>query len=126
MAARTGILSANAGPLSAIIMHPRDEGTLTGLVDSDGQPLMAPRAIADLPMLTTTSIPVDGGAGDDESTIFAGNFAHLLIGMRSEIRIEVLRERYADQLPYGLLAHLRADVAVQHAGAFYTITGVQG
>lgn len=126
VAARTGILTANAGPVSAFVAHPRDEGALTGLVDSDGQPLNAPRAVSEIPMLTTTAIPVDGGAGDNESNIFAGNFAHLLIGMRSEIRIEVLRERFADAMQYGLLAHMRADVAVQHAGAFHVITGVQG
>ncbi len=126
VAARTGILSANAGPVNAIIMHPRDAGTMSGLTASDGQPLAAPRVIEETPMLTTTSIPVDGGAGTDESTIFAGNFAHLLVGMRAEVRIEILRERYADVMQYGMLAHLRADVAVQHASAFHTITGVRG
>ncbi|WP_211299436.1 phage major capsid protein [Pukyongiella litopenaei] len=126
VAARTGILSANAGPISAIIMHPRDEGTLTGLTDSTGQPLMAPKAVADIPLLTTTAIPADGGAGSDESTIFLGNFAHLMVGIRSEIRVEVLKERYADNYQYGLLAHMRADIAAQHEAAFHTITGVQG
>lgn len=124
--ARTGILSANAGPVSAVIMHPRDEGTLAGLTATDGQPLMAPKEIADLPTLTTTAIPTDGGAGSDESTIIVGNFAHLLIGIRSEIRVEVLRERYATEHQYAFVAHLRADIAAQHAAAFHTITGVQG
>lgn len=124
--ARTGILSANAGPVSAIIMHPRDEGTLNGLTDTTGQPLMAPKAVSDIRMLTTTAIPTDGGAGSDESTIFLGNFAHLMIGIRSEIRVEILKERYADQLQYGLIAHMRADIAAQHEAAFHTITGVQG
>lgn len=124
--ARTGILSANAGPVSAIIMHPRDEGTLAGLTDSTGQPLMAPKAVSDVRMLTTTAIPTDGGAGSDESTIFLGNFAHLMIGMRSDIRVEVLKERFADYHQYGLIAHMRADIAAQHEAAFHTITGVQG
>ncbi|MCZ4260973.1 phage major capsid protein [Limimaricola sp. G21655-S1] len=126
VAARTGILSANAGPVSAIIMHPRDEGTLTGLMDANEQPRMAPRAVEQIPMLTTTAIPTDGGAGSNESTIFAGNFSHLLIGMRSQITVTVLKERYAENMQYGLLAHMRTDIAVQHAGAFYTVTGVQG
>ena len=122
--ARTGILSANAGAVSAIIMHPRDEGTLVGLTASDGQPLMAPEALRMIPMLTTTAIPTDGGAGSNESTIIEGNFSHLLIGMRAQIRVEILRERFSDNLQYGFLAHLRADVAVEHAGAFHTITGI--
>jgi HK97 family phage major capsid protein len=122
--ARTGILTNNAGPVTAFIMHPRDEGTFTDLQDSTGQPLRGPTAVTNIPMLTTTSIPVDGGTGDDESTIIAGNFAHLLVGIRSDIRIEVIREAFAGTLQYAMIAHMRADIAVQHPGAFYTLTGV--
>lgn len=43
----------------------------------------------------------------------------------SGIRVDVLRERFADSHQYGLVAHMRFDVAVQHAQAFHTITGVQ-
>ncbi len=60
---------------------------------TDNQPLMAPKPFEAIRMLTTTAIPTDGGAGSDESTIFMGNFNHLLIGIRSDIRIEVLKER---------------------------------
>ena len=126
LTARTGILSANAGPVSAVIMHPRDEGTLTALTDSTGQPLDMPRALTEVPMLTTTSIPTDGGTGSDESTIFVGNFAHLLIGMRSQIRVFVSRDLHADHLQYTYIAHMRMDVALAHAAGFHTITGVQG
>ena len=122
--ARTGILSANHMP-TAYVMSPRDEGTFTDLTDGDGQPLMAPRAVADIPMLTTTSLPIDGGTGDDESTIVAGDFTRLLLGIRSDIRVEILKtSTYASNLQYCLLAHMRADVAVTHPGAFYTLTGV--
>ncbi|MBS4011994.1 MAG: phage major capsid protein [Roseovarius sp.] len=122
--ARTGILSANHTP-TAYIMHPRDEGAFTDLVDSDGQPLQAPRAVSDIRMLTTTSIPTDGGAGDDESTIIAGDFTRLLLGIRSDIRVEILKtSTYASNLQYAMVAHMRADVAVTHPGAFYTLTGV--
>lgn len=125
--ARTSVLTANAGPVSAYIMHPRDEGTLTSLSDGDGQPLRGPRVVEEIPMLTTTSIPIDGGTGSDESIIFTGNFSHMLVGIRSDIRVEVLKtSAYASNLQYTLLAHMRADIAVTHPGAFHTITGVQG
>lgn len=75
---------------------------------------------------SVAEIDTDGGVGSDEVTIFVGNFAHLMIGIRSEIRVEVLKERLADNLQYGLLAHMRADIAAQHEAAFHTITGVQG
>lgn len=122
--ARTAILTANQVP-TAFVMHPRDEGAFTDLRDSEGNPLGMHPNIANIPMLTTTSISVDGGTGEDESTIIAGNFARLLVGIRSDIRVEVLKtSAYASNLQYTLLAHMRADVAVTHPGAFYTITGV--
>ena len=47
------------------------------------------------------------------------------IHIRSDIRVEVLKtSAYASNLQYTLLAHMRADVAVTHPGAFYTLTGV--
>ena len=123
--ARTGILTANRGPVSAYIMHPRDEGSFTNLADSTGQPLMAPRAVEVIPMLTTTSLPVNGGAGTDESTIIAGNFAHLLVGIRSGIQIELFKgPKYISNLQFTMVAHMRADIAVEDPGAFFTITGV--
>ena len=125
LTAQTGILSANAGPVSAMIAHPRDMGDLAGLTDTTNQPLNAPATLAGIPMLTTTAIPTDGGTGSNESTIFVGNFSHVMIGVRSGVRVDVLRERYADSHQYGLVAHMRFDIAVQHAAEFHTITGVQ-
>jgi HK97 family phage major capsid protein len=125
IAAETAILTSNAGPVSAIIAHPREMCDLASLVDTTGQSLRRPEALAGIPLLSTTAIPIDGGAGSNESTIFVGNFNHLLIGVRSGIRVEILRELYAGTHQYGLIAHARFDVAVEHAAAFHTITGVQ-
>ena len=123
--ARTGILTANRGPVTAYVMHPRDEGSFLDLSDSNGQPLMAPSAVAQIPVLTTTSLPVDGGAGGDESTVFAGNFAHLLVGIRSGVQIELFKgPKYISNLQMTMVAHLRADIAVEDPGAFFTLTGV--
>jgi HK97 family phage major capsid protein len=126
LGAQTGILTANGGPVNAIIAHPRDAGTLAGLTDTTGQPLNVPPAIAGVPMLTTSSIQVDAGAGNDESNIYVGNFANLMIGMRNEIRVEVLRERYADTNEYAFIAHSRFDVAISHAASFHKISGITG
>ncbi len=122
--ARTQIRSAKAEDVSAFVLSTRDEGKLGELVDSTGQPLRAPPAIENVPMLGTTSVPTNQGVGTNESVIVAGEFSRLLIGVRSEIRIEVLRERFADTLQYGFLAHLRADIAVEQPGAFSKITGI--
>ena len=77
-------------------------------------------------MLTTSSIQVDAGSGNDESNIYVGNFANLLIGMRNNIHIEVLRERYADTHQYAFVAHMRFDVTIAHAASFHKISAITG
>ncbi|MDA8860065.1 phage major capsid protein, partial [Paracoccaceae bacterium] len=126
VAARTGILSANGGPISAIILHPRDEGTLAGLLDSTNQPLNAPPAIAGIPMLTTSAIQTDAGSSNNESNAYVGNFSNLLIGLRNDVRIEVLRERFATTHEYAFIAHCRFDIAISHAASFYKISSIEG
>ena len=96
------------------------------LAATDNQPLMAPGAISEIPTLTSTSIPTDGGGGSDESTIFMGNFSRIMIGVRSDIRVDVSRDFALDRLQYVMVCHMRMDVAVSHATAFHTVTGVQG
>lgn len=121
--ARTALRTANSD-VTAYIMSPRDEGRLAGFIDANGQPLNVPPAIAKVPMLTTSKIPVDLGTADDESVILAGDWARLMIGIRSTIRIEILRERYADVHQYAFVAHLRADVAAEHEAAFTKLPGI--
>lgn len=121
----TAVMTANAGPVSAFIMHPRDAGTMAKLKYGDGHYIGNAPALANVPMLSTTSIATNRGVGENESTIYAGNFRHLMIGIRQDIRIELIRELFAGNLQYALIAHLRADVAVAHPGAFYTMTAVR-
>ena len=42
----------------------------------------------------------------------------MMIGMRAALRIEFLREKFADNLRTHSWAYLRADVAVKHAASF--------
>ena len=93
LTAMTGIATLNAGPLTAILLHPHDLGTLAGLTDKTNQPLNVPPALQGIPMLQTSALQVDAGAGNNESNIIMGNFANCLIGMRNQIQIQVLRER---------------------------------
>lgn len=122
--ARTALRTANSD-VTTFIMHPRDEGAIAEMVDTTGQPLQMPKAIANIPQLTTTAIPVNGGAQNDEGMIFGGDWRKLMIGVRHDIRVEVLRERYAENLQYGFLCHLRADIAAEHEQAFTVLKGVR-
>ncbi|PWG18067.1 phage major capsid protein [Salibaculum griseiflavum] len=123
MAARGALHGANER-LGAFIMASRDENDLASLTASDGQPLNMPRVLKQVPMLHTSAIPTDGGAGSDESQIIAGDFSQLMIGVRSSIRVEILRERFMDNLQFGLIAHARIDFAAARESAFTVLDGV--
>ena len=125
IAAKTAIETANAGPLTAYIMHPRESGDLASLADTTGQALRVPPALENIPMLGCSAIPINTGTGSNESVIFAGNFQNMLIGMRTQIRVEVARELFAANHQTALIAHCRFDVQLAHPAAFYSITGVQ-
>jgi HK97 family phage major capsid protein len=128
VSARRLLMGQNNERVSAYVMHADTESAFGGMVDSTGQPLNYP-SILDRPepmkILTTTQIPVNLGTGTNESTIYAGDFSKLMIGIRSDVRVEVLKERYADNLQYGFLIHARYDVVASHPNAFCRITGVQ-
>ncbi len=128
LSARKALMGVNTDMVTAYVMHSDTESAFGSLVDLQGQPLQHP-SILDRPepmrMLTTTQIPTDLGAGTNETTVYAGDFRQLVIGVRSDIRIEILKERFADNMQYGFIAHLRADVAAVHPNAFVRLTGVQ-
>ena len=52
-------------------------------------------------------------------------WSELLIGVRTNLEITVLRERSADLGAFELLAWARVDVAVARPAAFDVVTGVR-
>src|SRR5688572_1725037 len=48
-----------------------------------------------------------------------------MIGIRTSLRIEVLRELHAGNMQYGFLAHLRAAVRLAHPESFSIVTGAR-
>jgi HK97 family phage major capsid protein len=118
------LLDDNAPDPTAAIITNREWATLNKLEDSTGQPLMLPPAIADLPFLTTSSMPTNLGGGGNESRAFVGHFPDLVLGMRAELRVEVLKERFGEFLQYGFIAFLRMDTAVFHAESFCRLLGI--
>ena len=98
----------NEMTVTGMVMHPRTIVTLSDMVtglSSDKTPLVAPSVVASIPQFITTTIPINLGGGGAESLVIMGNFARLLIGVRSSLRVEVLRELYAGNHQYGFLAH---------------------
>ncbi len=117
----------NAGDFTAAVMHPRSERTIAKLKDGEGLAMRRPPAIESLSFLTTTQIPITEtqGASSDCSSIICGDFTKMLVGMRTQLQIEMLRERFASELQYGLLAYLRADMVLEHPESFVRIVGVK-
>jgi len=112
---------------TAAILHPRTATTLAKLptgIASDKTPLVKPAVLADIPFRTTTSLPINLGGGTNESIAILGNFSRLMFGVRSALRVEILRELYAANYQYAFIAHLRADVAVEHAESFCILSGI--
>ena len=118
------ILEDNGEVGDAMIMAPRTYAELAKLEDTTGQPLQAPAPVSSLRRLVTSKIPTNGGTGTNESSIYLGDFSQLKIGVRSNPRVEILRERFSDNLQYGFLVYQRVDVQVFHAGSLAKITGI--
>ena len=110
------------------ILNSRDSRKFRGLttgISGDKTKLTPPADVAALQRLVTNQIPNTLGGGN-ESVQFVGDFANLVVGFRPEvgIRIQRLDEAFADHGQIGLIAHIRADVAVRNGGAFSVLRGV--
>lgn len=116
----------NAADPTAAIYHPRTGAALAKLKDANNNPLTVPEMIARIPKLNTTGIPINEtqGSGTNASSILFGNWTEMILGLRSNIRIEVLRERYADSFQYGFLLWLRGDMQLAHAASFSRLKGI--
>lgn len=123
---RQAILEANAAEPTDAIMAPRTGRVIAGLADNTGQPLRRPPALEGMNFRETTQVPTNETIGEAEnaSRIIVGGFNSLWVGVRTQMRVEVLRERYADTLQYGFLCWARYDVAFEHLGPFGQVRGI--
>lgn len=120
------MLDNNSVAPTGYLMAPREWETLAVLKDTTNRYLDRPQALEGVPFLETTNIPVDEshGTASDASRIVTGNWNDLVIGLRSEMRIELLRERYADSYQFGFLVHMRVDALPAREESFAQITGI--
>ena len=112
---------------TAIIMHPRTFGEQEGLLDTQNNAVRAPASVSALPQLRASSMSItetQGSSGAVCSSLLAGDFSQLWIGIRSATRIEVLRELYAGSYQYGFLVNLRVDIGVAQPAAFARLRGI--
>lgn len=118
---------ANAGAIGAMVMSPRTTRQINGFVDTTNQWLQAPPRLASVPTYASTSIPVNEtqGTSTDCTSIFLGDFTEVMIGLRTDLQITMLAERYAELGQVGFVAWMRADVALARPAAIARILGIR-
>ncbi len=120
------VRNANFEP-TARIQAPRSTTSLSKLKEATTLAYLQPPANV-LPMLASKQVPINltVGTSTDCSEIYTAQWDQLMAGIRTDLRIEFLRERcLADNLPYAFLAYLRADVQLAQPSAFVVDTGVR-
>lgn len=116
----------NEDATGGIIVAPRTVRELNKLKDTTGQPLRNPPVLDGLPFLTTNQIPTNltQGTATTASDAFVGDWTKLIIGVRAELVIQPLRERYADTGAIGFLSWWRGDIQLARPAAFVNIVGI--
>ena len=119
--------TVNEGKVDAIVLAPRSGRAIAGFVDAQGQPLQPPPLLASVPILATNGIPVNQtqGTASTASSAFLGDFSQMLVGIRTQLQITVLNERFAEFGQVGFIGWLRADVQVARPAALAKIVGIK-
>ncbi|WP_265529099.1 phage major capsid protein [Sphingomicrobium marinum] len=115
----------NAGDPTAMIWSPRTARDYAKLKDADNNPLRVPEMVASVPKLATNAVPVDEteGTATDASSILMGDFSRMLIGLRTNVRLEANPYIYQENHQIGFFCWMRGDVQVEHAVSFAELTG---
>lgn len=112
---------------NAMVMADRTQRTLAKLKDSTAQPLQPPSYLDGLTRYATNQVPINAttGTSNDTTDVFVGDWSKLLLGVRTQVEIGLLKERYADTGQVGFLVWFRGDVAVARPKAFNIVTGIR-
>ncbi|MEA2551804.1 MAG: hypothetical protein QOE25_1573 [Actinomycetota bacterium] len=122
----SAVRTSNHEP-SGVIYAPRTEQGLAKLVDTTGQYITPPAMLSGIPRMATNQVPIDltVGTSSDTSEIYTADWSQLLIGIRTNLTIRFLSERYIDDGEYAFLAYLRGDVQLAQPAAFVVDVGVR-
>ncbi|MGH7392756.1 MAG: phage major capsid protein, partial [Candidatus Rokuibacteriota bacterium] len=85
-----------------------------------------PPVLADLPFLQTANVSITEtqGTANNASTLFVGDWPMLMLGVRTEMTVEVARELFRGNYQYGFFGHLRMDMQVTHPESFGRLIGI--
>ena len=99
---------------------------LDGMTDVERRPQQMPKALADMPRFTAKALAY--AAGDPFTDGYAaaiGDFTQMLIGWKNGIRVELLRERYADVGQVAFLVHVRVSMELLNRWSFRVLRGLK-
>lgn len=125
------ILTKNGIPRTAIFA-PRTWGTIDKFQNTVQDALEQPESFKSLQKLITNQIPITNtkGSSNVSSEAYVGDFNQMLLGMRTELNIEVTRVGGDSSgsafrnLSVWLRAYLRADVVLARPEHFCVIDGI--
>ena len=128
------LLAANEYGLSGAIMAPRTEKEMVTSASTINTFVEPPSRLATiarygtmpLEVYSTNQVPINltQGSASTASDLFVGDWSQLLLGIRSEMKIDTLVEAYAGTGQIGFLGWLRADVVVARSSAFDITVGI--
>lgn len=123
-------MGANAKP-SAWFMNPRDLVALRKAKDTAGNYLVHPDPSAPgtfqllgVPVFVTTQIPVNGGAGTNESRIILADMSQVAVARDQDVTVTLLSETYANYDQLGIRVVARFDVGLLNAAGVVVLNGV--
>jgi HK97 family phage major capsid protein len=117
-----GRITQNSLFPTAIVTSPQIATKVNGLQNTLHDALRAPGIMDRVPILDTAKVPYSGSPVT--SSFYTGDFTNLMLGVRMELELNLLRERFVEYGQVGIAAWYRCDVQVAHPGAFDIVTGV--
>lgn len=98
------------------------ENLVTG-ISSDKTQLARPRSLENMQFLVTSNANTYGSP--QGSVLFLGDFSNLVMGIRREASVEVLKaDSYAGNLVVDIVGYTRVDFVVTRPAAFATLEGI--
>jgi HK97 family phage major capsid protein len=120
-----GILDANAPFPDAWAAAPRVEIALAKLKEAVNlQPLREPELLGRVTNRLTTTALSDTSSPSNGNALILGGFGEVLVGVREQLDVRVLSEKYADKGQVGFWCWLRMDMQVARAAALGRVTGI--
>lgn len=118
------IRSANFEP-TATIVHPNVMARVQRNLTSTNDYVAVPAGLPPMLHSSTVRTGLTVGTSTDCSEAYIGQWDRLAVGMRQNLQVRLLSERFADTGEVALVATMRADVAVLRTAAFLRVAGLR-